>query len=108
MAAIQDEFEILSDAVHRIADSTYTEIRKLALSNHAGLHAPELHARLDAIADMIRLRDRCRELLQHYVNGEQSADAALAQMRLELAQLFGTKDQYSDCPDEDDLDPDPE
>jgi hypothetical protein len=108
MATIPDDFEILSDAVHSIEDSTYAEIRKLALTSTAGLQAWELRLRLEAIADMIRLRERCRELLQHFVNGEQSADAALAQMRLELRQLFGTKDQYSDCPDEDDLDPDPQ
>jgi hypothetical protein len=107
MAVVQDDFEILSDAVHRIQDITYTEIRKLALSSHNGLPTATLHERLDAIADMIRLRDDAQETLQHFVAGDLGISSAIAQLQTRLVQLFGAREQYSDCPDEDDLDPDP-
>jgi hypothetical protein len=107
MAAIQDDYEILSDAVHRIQDVTYTEIRKLALTSNSGLASAKLRERLDAIADMIRLRDDASDTLQRYVTGNLGIVSAITQLQARLAQLFGTREQYSECPEEDDLDPDP-
>jgi hypothetical protein len=107
MAAIQDDYEILSDVVHRIQDVTYAEIRKLALTANAGLAPAKLRERLDAIADMIRLRDDASETLQRYVTGNLGVVSAITQLQARLAQLFGTREQYSECPDEDELDPDP-
>jgi hypothetical protein len=108
MAQIQDEYEILSQVVRTTEDVTYKEIRKLALTSNNGLTAAQLRERLNAIADMIRLRDGARRTLRHYVDGQMSTADAVAQLQGQLRELFGTPDQYSDCPDEDDLDPDPE
>src|SRR5215469_18619815 len=107
MAPIQDDYEILSQVVRTTEDVTYKEIRKLALTSNTGLTATQLGERLDAIADMIRLRDGARTTLRHYVDGKMSTADAVAQLQGQLRELFGTPDQYSDCPDEDDLDPDP-
>lgn len=45
---------------------------------------------------------------QAHVDGEISTGDVVAPLQGQLRDLFGTPDQYSDCPDEDDLDPDPE
>jgi hypothetical protein len=108
MASVQDEYEILSQVVRTTEDVTYKEIRKLALTSNKGLTAAQLRERLNAIADMIRLRDGARKSLRQYVDGEMSTADVVAQLQGQLRELFGTPDQYSDCPDEDDLDPDPE
>ena len=108
MATVQDEYEILSQVVRTTEDVTYKEIRKLALTGNEGLSAVQLRERLNAIADMIRLRDGARKTLRHYVEGDLSTVDAVVQLQTQLRELFGTPDQYSDCPDEDDLDPDPD
>jgi hypothetical protein len=87
---------------------TYREIRKLAWTSNEGLTAAQLRERLNAIADMIRLRDGACTTLRHYVDGEMSTSDVVSHLQGQLRELFGTPDQYSDCPDEDDLDPDPE
>jgi hypothetical protein len=107
MATVQDDYEILSQVVRTTEDVTYKEIRKLALTGNQDLSAVQLRERLNAIADMIRLRDGARKTLRKYVDDELSIADAVVQLQTQLRELFGTPDQYSDCPDEDDLDPDP-
>jgi hypothetical protein len=108
MAPVQVEYEILSQVARTTEDVTYQEIRKLALTSNTGLTAARLRERLNAIADMSRLRDGARMTLRHYVDGKMSTADVIAQLQGQRRELFGTPDQYSDCPDEDDLDPDPE
>ena len=52
----------LSQVVRTTEDVTYQEIRKLALTSNNGLTAAHLRERLNAIADIIRLRDGAYDL----------------------------------------------